>query len=68
MDITLIGCKNETLLHRYDEDQDMYETCDIVIEMFDSNFWEVFSKDESLIDRLAKKFKEIKFLEPDFEK
>ena len=62
IDITLIGCKNKNLLHRYDTDQKMHETCDIVIEMIDSNYWEVFSKDEELINCLTHKFKEIKFL------
>ncbi|MGE5196633.1 MAG: hypothetical protein ACM3JI_04825 [Anaerolineae bacterium] len=68
MDITVIGCKDKNLLRRYKNDQEMYKTCDIVIEMIDSGYWEVFSKDEQLINRLAEKFKEIKFLEPDFEK
>jgi len=68
IDITLIGCKDVNLLHRYENDQVMYETCDFVIEMIDSNYWEVFSKDEKLINKLAAKFKDIKFLAPDFEK
>ncbi|MBI5346279.1 MAG: hypothetical protein HZB76_03975 [Chlamydiae bacterium] len=68
IDIILIGCKDKNLLRRYDNDQEMYETCDIVIEMFDSCYWEVFSKDKDLINRLAAKFKDIKFLAPDFEK
>ena len=46
----------------------MYETCDFVIEMIDSGYWEVFSKDKTLIDKLAKKFKDTQFLEPDFQK
>ena len=68
MDITLIGCKDRNLLRRYETDQKMYEVCDIVIEMIDSSYWEVFSKDEELINKLAVKFKEIEFLKPDFEK
>ena len=68
VDITLIGCKDSSLLEYYETDINMYETCDIVIELIDSGYWEVFSKDEELIKRLAKKFKEIEFLEPDFEK
>lgn len=68
MDIIIIGCTEERLLKRYENDQEMYETCDIVIEMVDSGYWEVFSKDESLIQRLATKFKDIKFLETNFEK
>ena len=68
MDITLIGCKEKNLLRRFPTDQEMYEKCDIVIEKIDSSYWEVFSKDQDLIKRLAAKFKEIKFLEPDFER
>jgi hypothetical protein len=65
--ITVIGCKDEKLLRYYKTDQEMYETCDIVIEMFDSSCWEVFSKDENLINRLSAKFKDIKLLETDFQ-
>ncbi|MFI5344284.1 MAG: hypothetical protein ACHQUC_08700 [Chlamydiales bacterium] len=67
-DLVLIGCMDQALLKRYDKDQEMYETCDIVIVMFDSCYWEVFSKDEQFIQRLAAKFKDIKFLESDFQK
>ena len=34
------------------------EPCDITIDMMDSSYWEVFSKDEQLINRFASKFKE----------
>ena len=51
-----------------ENDQERYETCDICIDMIDSSYWEIFSKDIALINRLAEKFKEIKFLETDFEK
>jgi hypothetical protein len=68
IDMILIGCKNENFLRRYETDQEMYETCDIVINMFDSSYWEIFSKDEQLINRLASKFKDVKFLESDFQK
>jgi hypothetical protein len=68
IDILIIGCRDEKLLTRYQNDKQMYETCDIVIEMIDSGYWEIFSKNENLINRFARKFKEIKFLESDFEK
>lgn len=67
-DIILIASSNKELLHRYEDDQVMYETCDIVIEMVDCSFWEVFSKDEQLIQRLEKKFQHTKLLKADFEK
>jgi hypothetical protein len=68
MDIIIIGCKDRDLLRRYENDQEMYETCDIIIEMIDSNYWEVFSKDHNLITTLQAKFKDTKLLEPNFEK
>jgi hypothetical protein len=64
-DITLIACSNKDLLKRYANDLEMYEKCDIVIEMVDCGYWEVFSKDENLIKRLSLKFKKIEFREPD---
>ncbi len=68
IDLTVIASKNTKLLYTYYDDIKMYESCDIVIEMIDSGYWEIFSKDEELINRLAKKFNKIKFLEPDFER
>ena len=38
------------------------------IEMIDSGYWEIFSNDKILIDKLAKKFKDTQFLESDFQK
>jgi hypothetical protein len=67
-DIVIIGCYDKKKLRRYENDQVMYETCDVVIVMFDSSYWEVFSKDPTLISRLGAKFKNIKYLEPDFER
>ena len=66
IDSIIIGCKDKSLLHRYEEDQEMYETCDFVINMFDSSFWEVFSKDDQFINKLTSKFKDIELLESDF--
>ncbi len=67
-DILIIGSKNPKEISRYEDDQKMYESCGIVIEMIDSGFWEVFSKDETLIKKLAAKFNETKLLESDFMK
>ena len=68
MDITLIAVKDISFLHRYNDDKEMFENCDIVIKMIDSSYWIVFSKDEQLIIRLTSKFKEIEVLEPDYKK
>lgn len=65
-DILIMGCKNKEKLIRYGDDREMYQNSDISIEMVDSGFWEVFSKDEGLISRLASKFNDVESLESDF--
>lgn len=62
IDVIIIGSKNKDVLHRYKDNHEMYDTCDIVVQMIDSSYWEVFSQDKDLIDRLAAKFKKIEFL------
>lgn len=68
IDMVLIGSKDKHNLKRYATDQEMYEVCDIVVDMFDSSFWEIFSKDEAFINRLALKFKKTEFIMSDFQK
>lgn len=63
IDMILIGCKDKNLLKRYKTEQEMYETCDFVIDMFDSSYWKVFSKDEKFIESLKKKFKKTEDIE-----
>lgn len=65
-DITLAGAQNKEDLIRYIQNSEMYGACEIVIEKVDGNYWEVFSKDEKLINVLAQEFKDVEFLEPDF--
>lgn len=67
IDISVLGCKDKEKILRYQIDQDKYESCDFVIEMIDSGCWEIFSSDIDFINRLAKKFKDIEWLEPDFQ-
>lgn len=67
IDLTIIACKTKENVHRYKKDKEMYETCDIVIEMIDGGSWEVFSKNITWINQLAKKFQSIEFLASDFQ-
>ena len=57
VDITILGAKSEQLLHFYENPQQMYECCNVVIEMIDSSHWEVFSIDQPVIDSLTKTYK-----------
>lgn len=53
----VLGCKDPKFLRRYQDESEMYNNCDIVIELIDCVFWEVHSKDFEFIKRLQKKFK-----------
>lgn len=62
IDLDLIGCKNKSKLRRYDSDKKMYESCDIVIRMVDSCYWEVYSHTKSLLELYEKKFQKTKWI------
>jgi len=59
----ILGSKDPKLLKRYEKEEDMYRTCDIVIDLIDCAFWEVYSKEQSFINKLKKKFKEVELIE-----
>lgn len=59
---TILGSANKSNLHHYDDENTMQDSCDFVINLIDCSFWEVYSKDQKLIDRLKNKFKEVKFI------
>jgi len=64
-ELTIIGSKDANRLRQYDSDKDMYESCDVVIELIDCAFWEVFARDSDLIDRLSQKFKDTEIINID---
>ena len=60
----ILGSPDVNLLHRYKEEKEMYTTCDVVIELIDCAFWEVYVKDRKIIERLQQRFKEIELVDP----
>ena len=56
---TILGSKDTKLLRRYENEKEMYTTCDIVIDLIDCTFWEVYSKDLNFLIRLQNKFQKI---------
>lgn len=59
----VLGSYNIDLLHRYKEEQESYKACDVVIELIDCAFWEIYAKDKKIIERFEKKFKEIEWID-----
>jgi hypothetical protein len=60
--LILVGSKDPTLFRRFEDQQEVYEKYEVTIAMIDSSFWQVFAKNEEILDRLAKKFKDVMFL------
>ena len=57
-DIVVIGSQDQKLLKRYESQKQMCQKCEIVLELLDCSFWQVYSKDKKLISKLMKKFKD----------
>ena len=55
-DCQIIACKDKKNPKEYDTEEEMYATCDIVLELFDFPFWEIRSKDKNLLKKIAKTF------------
>lgn len=65
--IIIIGCRNIDNLKKYNIDKDRYETVDVSIELFDSSYWEIFTKDPKFYNNLTKRFMIEKYLDTDFQ-
>lgn len=52
MEILLIGSKNSKNLKRYISEDEMRVHCDFCIELIDSSYWEVDSKNKNLLNNL----------------
>ena len=63
IDIILIGSERKEFLHRYLNDKDMFRSCNTIIKMVDSSFWEIYSKNADFLFRLKSKFKQVENLE-----
>jgi len=57
MDTLIIGCSSLENIARYDNEQEMFAACDVVIEMDDSTSWIIHSHDRKLIEQITSKFK-----------
>lgn len=53
--LTLIGDPELTNLRRYKEEDLMYESCFITIELIDSSYWEIYCNSESISNLVLEK-------------
>jgi hypothetical protein len=57
IDAVIVGCESRGDIRRYQNDNELYSSYDVVIEAFDSSYWRVYSKYKDIIDRIEKSFK-----------
>jgi hypothetical protein len=63
IDIILIGCLEREQIRKFDDDLEMYRSCEHVIELVDTSYSLVHSHDESFINCLASNFRDVEFLD-----
>ncbi|WP_445453147.1 hypothetical protein [Flavobacterium sp. 25HG05S-40] len=59
MEIILVGDKDMDKLVRYQEDVEMYENCEMVLELVDSSYWEINTSNAKFSDNLIKSFENV---------
>ena len=55
-EILIIADHNTQKIRRFSSDNDMYNECDLTIELCDSTYWQVSSNNTDLLDFLKKEF------------
>lgn len=62
-EIEVLGCSDKDLLRKYKNDEEMIKNCNIVIIEIDCTCWEVYAKDQNLIEKLKFKFKKTEIID-----
>jgi hypothetical protein len=57
-DAVIVGCRDEEAIPVLDPNVDLTESCEIVVVMFDSSFWEISSRNVQILNRLEQTFEE----------
>ena len=57
IDLVLIGSKDPKKLKPYEDENEMFRECDLVIIMFDTTWWEISSKEPAQMNLFIEKFK-----------
>jgi hypothetical protein len=57
-DAIIVGCRTRELIPALPT-TDLYSPCDVVIEAVDSAFWRIYAKDDRLLQKLARTFRDV---------
>ncbi len=56
IEIIIIGDKNNSVLKKYSKNIEMYNNCEVVIELVDSSYWLFYSKNKELMELVKRNF------------
>lgn len=61
IELLVIGDGNIENIRKYEGDKLMYENCEYIIELVDSSYWLVCSKDDSFIANIFEKIQGVEY-------
>ncbi len=61
IELLVIGDSNIENIRKYEGDKLMYENCEYIIELVDSSYWLVCSKDDSFIGNIFEKIQGVEY-------
>ncbi|WP_343321608.1 hypothetical protein [Sphingobacterium multivorum] len=61
IELLMIGDSNVENIRRYESDELMYENCEYIIELVDSSYWLVCSKDGGFIQNIFEKIQGVEY-------
>lgn len=62
----IVGCKDATAVPKLHPEENLYTSNDIVLEAIDSSLWRVYARDDKVLRRLQRAFRDVKLLEQPF--
>ena len=59
LDTVIVGCKDKKLIPRLVPGDEIFSTCEIGIEAFDSSLWRVYARDDKLLQKVQAAFQNV---------
>jgi len=60
----IVGCKDSTSVPRLQPGEDFYKSSEIVLEAIDSSLWRIYVRDDGVLKRFQKTFRDVEVYAP----
>ncbi|WP_342330265.1 hypothetical protein [Pedobacter sp. FW305-3-2-15-E-R2A2] len=64
INLLIIGDRLRVKIKKYLTDKEMYSGCDYTIELIDSSYWIIHSKNETFLENVFKELKGVEYINP----